>query len=161
MKFYNKFLVGLLLFAFSLTCVYAVEITKFSKSFQKAFKDCDRYEETVNSEFEGRQFSTNRKIKGWRNGFCDYQEIISSGNEKYQLNCGFTGVQVDELTEAMKDRSRDIIKHELDVFTEQVDPKKGEIRYVVAGTTTIKGNKAFVTWAKYQNNPYFCRRKKI
>ena len=39
MKFFNKFLVSLLLFAFGITCVYAAEITKFSKGFKKAFKD--------------------------------------------------------------------------------------------------------------------------
>lgn len=161
MKIFNKFLVSLLLFAFGITCVYAAEITKFSKGFKKAFKDCDRYEETIKSEFEGRQFTTHRQIKGWKNGFCDYQEIIATQDEKYQLNCDFTGVQVDELSESMKDRSREIIKHELDVFLEQTDPKTGKIRYTVGGTTTIKGNKAFITWAKYQNNPYFCKRKKL
>ena len=45
-------------------------------------------------------------------------------------------------------------------FAEQPDAK-GSNKYKVVGSTVIKGNKAFITWAKYQNNPYFCRPEKI
>ncbi|MBE7712876.1 MAG: hypothetical protein E7Z87_03945 [Cyanobacteria bacterium SIG26] len=149
------------IFIFCVTSVQAAEYTKFSKKFINAFEDCQKYEETVYSDYEGKSFTTKRQIHGWRNRYCLYEETISSGQDKYQLSCRFTNVQMDELYEAMKVRSKDIIRHDLELFVEQVDPKTGEIKYVTAGTTTISGNKPFITWAKYQNNPYFCSRKKL
>ena len=58
-------------------------------------------EETVNSEFQGQTFTTKRSIQGWRNGFCRYQETVSSKDAKYQINCGFSDLQVDDLYESM------------------------------------------------------------
>ena len=143
------------------TCAFAAEYTKFSSKFVKHFKDCDRYEETVVSEFEGKEFTTNRQIQGWKNGFCKYQEVIKSPSSEYQLNCAFTDVQVEELYMAMKNRSKEVEKYDLETFAEQKDLKTGKTQYVSRGTTTIKGNKAYIAWAKYQNNPYFCIPKKI
>ena len=60
----------------------------------------------------------------------------------------------------MKDRAKEPQKYDLDIFSEQTD-KKGQTKYVVVGSQTIKGNKAYITWAKYQNNPYFCKPQKI
>ena len=52
-------------------CASAADnISKFSSKFKKNFKDCDVYEETVLSEFQGSSFTTKRKIHGWKNGFC-------------------------------------------------------------------------------------------
>ena len=143
------------------SCAFAVGYTKFSSKFIKNFKDCDKYEETITSEFEGQTFVTNRQIQGWKNGFCKYQEVIKSPDSTYQLNCSFTDIQVDELYSAMKNRSRDVERYELESFVQQKDPKTGEIKYVSVGSTTIKGNKAYIAWAKYQNNPYFCVPKKL
>ena len=143
-----------------MSCVFAAEFTKFSSKFIKNFKDCDAYEESIVSEYEGKQFTTNRKIIGWRNSFCKYQETIKSPDDEYQLNCSFSNIQVDELYESMKDRAKEPQKYDLDIFSEQTD-KKGQTKYVVVGSQTIKGNKAYITWAKYQNNPYFCKPQKI
>lgn len=145
----------------ALTCAFAAEYTKFSSKFVKNFQDCDSYKETTTSEFEGNTFTTNRQIIGWRNGFCKYQEVVSTGNDKYQLNCNFTSIQVEELYGAMKDRSKEPEKYELEIFVEQKDPKTGNSKYVSRGTRTIKGNKAYIVWAKYQNNPYFCKPQKL
>ena len=144
----------------SVTCATAAEYTKFSKAFIKNFEDCDTYEETSTSEFEGATFTSQRNIIGWRNGTCRYQEIIKSSTESYQISCNFTSAQVDELYEAMKDKSKEPKKFELETFVEQTDDK-GNQKYVSAGTQTIKGNAAYITWAKYENNPYFCRYKKL
>ena len=76
------------------------------------------------------------------------------------MNCSFSNLQVDELYESMKDRAKEPQKYDLDIFSEQTD-KKGQTKYVVVGSQTIKGNKAYITWAKYQNNPYFCKPQKI
>lgn len=145
----------------SLSCVFAAEISKFSKSFIKNFQDCDSYTETSNSVFEGENFTTERKIIGWRNGFCRYQETIKSKDSSYLLDCSFTSIQVDDLYDSMKSKSKEVRRQELELFTEQTDPKTGIKKYVSAGTTTIKGNKAYLTWAKYQNNPYFCKPRKL
>ena len=152
---------SVILLCATVSCVYATTYTKFSSKFIKSFKDCDRYEETITSQFEDRTFTTTRKIQGWRNGFCQYTEVIKSPIDEYQLNCSLSSIQVDELYDAMKSRSKEPIKYEMDLFAEQKDPKSGNSKYVVVGTETIKGNKAYVTWAKYQNNPYFCSPKKI
>lgn len=143
-----------------MSCVFAAEYTKFSSKFIKHFKDCDYYEESMVSEFEGKQFTTNRKIIGWRNGFCKYEETIKSPEDEYQLNCSFSNIQVDELYNSMRNKSKDPETYELEMFAEQKD-KKGQTKYVVVGSQTIKGNKAYITWAKYQNNPYFCKPQKI
>ncbi len=144
-----------------ITCAFAANYTKFSSKFVRNFKDCDSYQEVVDSEFEGQEFHTVRKIIGWKNGSCKYQEVVSSKNDKYQLDCSFPDLQLNEIYDSMKDRSKNIEKHELELYTEQKDAKNPASRYKVAGTTTIKGNRAYITWAKYQNNPYFCRIQKL
>ena len=144
----------------SITCATAAEFTKFSKSFIKNFEDCDAYSETSTSEFEGTTFTSQRSIIGWRNGVCRYQEVIKSSTESYQISCNFTSAQLDELYEAMKDKKKEPRKYELETFVEQTD-KNGKTKYISAGTRTIKGNLAYITWAKYENNPYFCTYKKL
>ncbi len=134
----------------------AERYTKFSSKFVKNFKDCDRYEETVKSEFEAQSFTTNRKIIGWRNGFCLYEEVITSPKDQYKLSCRLTSFQVDELYNAMKTRSRKAESAEMEIFAPQ-ETKDGSTKYTVIGTETIKGNKAYLSCAKIQNNPYFCR----
>lgn len=140
---------------------FAAEYTKFSNKFIRQFEDCDPYEETETSQFEGESFTTQRKIIGWRNGYCKYQETISSKDGKYQLNCSFPSIQVDELYNAMKSKNKEPERFELELFAQQTDEKTGKSKYVVAGTQTIKGNKAYIIWTKYQNNPYFCTPQKL
>lgn len=140
---------------------FAAGDTKFSAKFIKNFKDCDKYEETISSTFEDRNFTTNRKIIGWRNGFCKYEEIITSPVDQYQLSCSFSAIQLDELYNAMKSKSRELERYELETFAETIDPKTGAIKYKSIGTQTIKGNKAYIVWAKVQNNPYFCKPQRI
>lgn len=142
-------------------CATAATYTKFSNSFIKNFKDCDSYQETLTSELEGESFTTTRKIIGWRNGFCKYEELIKSPKDAYRLECSFSNIQVDELYAAMKDKSKEAERFELELFVPKDDPKTGQKKYVSAGTQTIKGNKAYIVWAKYQNNPYFCKPIKI
>ncbi len=154
-------LTSLIVLSSIITCAFATEYTKFSSKFVKKFQDCDPYEETTVSEFEGSEFTTTRKIIGWRNGACKYQEVVASTNGKYQLDCSFPSIQVDELYDAMKTRSKEPEKYELELYGEQKDPKTGAIKYEVAGSQTIKGNKAYIVWTKYQNNPYFCRPQKL
>ena len=144
-----------------MSCVFAAEYTKFSRKFIKHIKDCDAYEETVNSVFEDKQFTTHRKIHGWRNGLCQYTEEISSKDGAYRLDCRFAEIHIDDLYEAMRSRSKEPEKYNLEVFEPKVDPKTGETSYIVKGTTLIKGNRAYITWAKYQNNPYMCKATKI
>lgn len=144
-----------------LTSAFASEYTKFSKKFIKKMRDCDAYEETVTSNYDGNSFTTKRKIIGWRNGFCKYQEVISSNEGKYQLDCGFSDAQVDDLYNAMRSRSRTPEKYTLQLFEPKKNPKTGETTYVRGGTTVIKGNKAYIQWAKLQNNPYFCQPTKL
>ena len=158
-RFYTILLLGTVL-GVSVTCAFAATYTKFSSKFIKNFEDCDKYTETITSEFEGKTFTTTRNIMGWKNGFCKYQEVISSTDGKYQLSCSFTGAQMDELYEAMKSRSRDVEKYDLERFAETVD-ENGKKKYVSMGSETIKGNKAYIAWAKYQNNPYFCKPQKL
>ncbi len=142
-------------------CAYASEYTKFSRKFIKNFKDCDSYEETVTSNYQGQTFTEKRVIKGWINGFCKYQSTFSSPTNKYQIDCNFTEMEVDNLYEAMKNRSKQAERYSLDLFTEEKDPKTGQSKFTKSGTTIIKGNKAYIEWAKYQNNPYFCRASQI
>lgn len=142
------------------TCVFAAESTRFSARFIRNFRDCDTYQETTQSEFEGQSFTTTRKINGWRNGFCRYQETIASPSAKYQIDCNFTDMQVDDLYSAMKDRSRKIERQNIELFREVTD-KNGQKKFVQDGSTTIKGNKGYLLWTRYQNNPYFCSHKKL
>ena len=162
MKFSKK------VFAFSVAvavtcgmCAYATNITKFSSKFIKKFKDCEPYQETITSEFEGNTFTTDRKILGWSSGFCKYEEVVKTANDIYKLNCRFSAIQVDDLYDSMKAKTNDIQSFGLETFAEKTDEKTGKITYVSNGITTIKGNPAYITWAKYQNNPYFCKPEKL
>jgi hypothetical protein len=103
--------------------VSASEYTKFSRKFIRHIKDCDSYEETVTSQYEDMSFKTSRKIHGWKNGFCKYTETITSAQGAYKLDCGFTDVQLDDLYEAMKDRSKKADKYTLDIYVEKNNPK--------------------------------------
>lgn len=141
--------------------VSASEYTKFSRKFIRHIKDCDSYEETVTSQYEDMSFKTSRKIHGWKNGFCKYTETITSAQGAYKLDCGFTDVQLDDLYEAMKDRSKKADKYTLDIYVEKNNPKTGNVEYVKNGTTEIKGNRAYIIWAKYQNNPFICKPSEI
>ena len=142
-------------------CAYAATVTKFSSKFIKNFKDCDQYQETINSQFEGENFTTDRRILGWSNGLCRYEEIVKTTNDIYKLDCRFSSIQVDDLYESMKSRSNEPETYGLETFVEQIDEKTGKSKFVSNGITTIKGNKAYITWAKYQNNPYFCKPEKL
>lgn len=137
-------------------CAYAAEYAKYSSRFIKKFKNCENYQETVTTNFENQNFTTTRKINGWMNGFCMYQETITSPQDKYQINCNLSDIQVDELYSAMKNRSRKVEKVNIELFTKVTDEKTGRTRYVKNNTTMVTGNKAYTTWTKYQNNPYFC-----
>lgn len=163
MKKFTLFsIIAVIVFASAFVIANATDnYSKFSSGFKKNFKDCDKYEETVNSEYEGKNFTTKRSILGWRNGFCRYEETISSKDGAYKLSCAFSNVQVDELYLAMKSRSKELTKHDLETFVETTDPKTGKPKYVKANVLTIKGDKAYIAWAKYQNNPYFCKPEKI
>ena len=161
-KFTTLILTVVVLVSACFTCVVAADnISKFSSKFKKNFRDCDKYEETVESEYQGESFTIKRSIQGWRNGFCKYEETLVSKDRGYKLNCSFSNIQVDELYEAMTSRSKAVEKYELDLFHEVQDPKTGKVRYVSNGTTSIKGDKAYISWAKYQNNPFFCKPEKI
>ncbi|MDE6138139.1 MAG: hypothetical protein K2F57_01555, partial [Candidatus Gastranaerophilales bacterium] len=92
---------------------------------------------------------------------CKYEETITSPKDKYQLRCSFSAIQMDELYKAMKSKSKEAERYELDTYAEQKDLTTGKTKFVPIGTTTIKGNKAYITWAKYQNNPYFCTPVKL
>ena len=141
---------------------FAVDnISKFSSKFRKNFKDCDKYEEKVTSFSEGEEYTFDRKIIGWRNGYCQYEETVSSAKGAYKISCDLSHLQLDDLTDAMKDRSKNLEKYELDLYFEQPDAKTGKVKYVKGGRTTIKGNKAFIAWARIQNNPYFCKSEQL
>lgn len=142
-------------------CAYAENITKFSSKFVKHFKDCEPYQETITSNFEGNTFTTDRKILGWSNGYCKYEEVVKTTDESYKLNCRFAALQVDDLYDSMKSKSKDIDSYGLETFMEKTDEKTGKSTFVSNGITTIKGNAAYITWAKYQNNPYFCKPEKL
>lgn len=155
-------LVATIAFSAAVTCAFAADnYSKFSSKFKKNFRDCDKYEEVTTSEYQGVSFTTTRKILGWRNGFCRYEETIASPTDSYKLSCVLSNVQVDDISDAMKSRSRELEKYELDTFAEKKDPKTGNVKYVKNGTTIIKGDKAYIAWAKYLNNPYFCKPQKI
>ncbi len=157
----KKFIaIALTIFITAGACAFASENTKFSRKFIKNFKDCDTYQETTTSNFEGQNFTTTRKINGWMNGFCRYQETVSSPTDKYQINCNLTEMQVDDLYEAMKSRSNKVERQNIDLFSE-VTEKNGQKRFIKTGSTVVKGNKGYVLWTRYQNNPYFCSVKKL
>ena len=59
----------------------------------------------------------------------------------------------------MKKKPRAIEKYEMEIYAPQ-ETKNGT-KYNVVGTQTIKGNRAYVAWARVQNNPYFCTPQKI
>lgn len=140
--------------------VKASEYAVFSHGFIKNFKDCDKFEETTNSTYNGDSFTEKSEILGWENGFCHYRTTIVSKDTGYRLECMFSDIQVEELYNAMRDKSRTVSEYKMDLF-KPVDSNDGEITYKKAADTIIKGNKGYIAWTKYQNNPYFCRPYKL
>lgn len=157
----KKILALTLAFLICAGVAFASEYTKFSRKFIRHIKDCDSYEETITSQYEDGTFKTTRKIHGWKNGFCKYTETISAASGAYKLDCGFTEVQLDDLYESMKDRSKKAEKYTMDIYIEKTNPKTGATEYSKNGVTEIKGNKAYIAWAKYQNNPFICKPSQI
>lgn len=153
---------GLLAFVFSsISYVMAAEYVKYSSHFIKKFKNCDAYVEDVSSTYDSDVFNEKREIIGWKNGFCHYRSTIKSSKSGYLLDCMFSDVQVDELYKAMKSSYKTVEEYSLDILVPAKDPKTGQTSYKKIGATPIKGNKAYIVWTKYQNNPYFCRPQKI
>lgn len=161
MKIQKHIFILCLAVAAGLTCVYAAEEAKYSSKFAKSIRNCEPYQETINSVFEGGNFTTQRKITGWSNGYCKYEEIVKSSSDAYRINCNFSEIQLDDLYTAMKDKSKEAISFNLETFAEQKDAKTGQVKYKVIGSTPINGNSAYIAWTKYLNNPYFCKSEKI
>ena len=161
MNRFGKTFILISLFALASGIVIASENPKFSRKFVKSFKDCDSYSESSESIFEGVNFKSTRKILGWKNGFCKYEETMYSPLGDYVVRCSFPPIQVEELYNAMKDRSKEQIRQNLEIFGQKKDPKTGELSYVVVETREIKGSKAYVAWARYENSPYFCIPEKL
>ncbi len=143
------------------TTVLASQQSKFSKKFIKNMKKCRAYEENISSMYDNTKFTLNKKILGWQNGFCRYQETISSDKGSYFLECGFTDEQVEDLYKAMKAKTKEMTTYSLPLYEAKKNPKTGEISYSKSGTTLIKGDKAYILWTKLQNNPYFCKPTKL
>ena len=139
----------------------ATNSPKFSRAFIKHFKECDTYTETITSFYEGNTYTTTRNIKGWLNGACRYKENVKSAIGEYNITCSFPEIQLEELTESMKIKSKKESTFKLDLYAQVKDEKTGKMQYSVVGDTIIKGTPAVITWAKYQNNPYFCTATKV
>ncbi len=140
--------------------VLAAQKSMYSRQFMNNFKDCTPYSETVNSSYDGKSYIENREIVGWNNGMCFYRISLSTNNDKYEYDCVFSNLQMEELYNAMKSRSKENERYSIDLFTPYENQKNGEIYYKKTGYSTISGSKAYVTWVKYQSNPYFCRPRK-
>lgn len=160
----KKFLCGLFVFVFVASMFLMAEASqksKFSRKFIKNMKKCSSYEETTSSMYENTKFSSNKKIIGWQNGFCRYQETISSADSAYFLDCGFSQEQVKDLYEAMRDKSSEVETVIIPLYEAKKNAKTGEISYSKAGSTPVKGDRAYRLWAELQNNPYLCRPTKL
>ena len=95
MKKHSLLLILIIAVVAGIACVYAATETKFSSKFTKHFKDCDSYQETIESEYEGNSFTTQRKIIGWSNGYCRYEEIVKHAGDAYKINCNFSEIQLN------------------------------------------------------------------
>ena len=135
--------------------------TTYSAKFIKNFKDCSTYQENYSSEYEGEKFNEKREILGWKNGFCHYRTTVNSSNSAYKLDCMFSDIQVEEIYKAMKNNSKALEDYNLDIMIPTKETKNGQPVYKKIGSTVIKGTKAYITWTKYENNPYFCHPQKL
>ena len=151
----------LALFFGCMSYVAASEYIKFSSRFIKHFKDCDAYKEEVSSEYDSKEFIEKREIVGWKNGFCHYRTTMKTNNSSYMLDCMFSDVQVNEIYKAMKSSYKSVEEYNLDILVPNKDAKSGGVEFKKIGVTPIRGNKAYIVWSKYQNNPYFCRPQKL
>ena len=71
-------LVLTVIFTSVFSCALAATYTKFSNKFVKNFQDCDKYEETITSEFENQTFTTTRKILGWKTSAMVFEEALAA-----------------------------------------------------------------------------------
>ena len=155
------FIIFIIVICAGLTYVFAAESTKFTSAFIKNFRNCHNFEETTQYTSEGQTFKTIRKINGWVDGACQYSETIYSQNEAYNLDCYFPEIQVEEIYDSMKNKSKEQEEFLLNVYGKKKDPRTGKESFAVINQINITGTKAEITWAKYENDPYVCTPQKI
>ena len=108
--------------AAGLTCVWAAEYTKFSSNLLKILKIVMLIKKQQPSSLRVKHSLQTEKFLAGEMVFCKYQETISSTDGKYQLNCSFSSIQVDELYESMKNRSKEPERYDLEMFAEEKGP---------------------------------------
>lgn len=69
--------------------------------FVQAFSTCSAYSENGSLKADGMDVTSTKKIIGWQNGKCVYQEKINFMETQGNVVCRFTQQQVNEITEVM------------------------------------------------------------
>ena len=115
-------------------------IANDATSFTENFKDCKEYYSLQTIELQNLKITTAREIHGWQGGKCAYKETVSTGENKYSVNCLFSPEQISNLVNTMESFENSDESKNLDLNDfEQVQ------------NSSVAGN-----WSSYLQNPEIC-----
>ena len=107
-----------------------------------AIRNCSSYSESGTVQNDGMNATSTKKILGWSNNRCVYQETVKYSGVTANINCRFTKPQLQELSSVM-----DAYNLTLKYSGEEVD---------VSSVSAVQNNPVVKAWSKYLQNPDVC-----
>lgn len=115
----------------------------FSDEFVEAFGSCKAFNDSGNFTTENMNVTSSKRIYGYNNNLCKYEESIKMGETKAKVSCNFSKAQIDEITEVMK--AYNLVQKYSD---EQLD---------TSSLDNVKNNPVFKVWSKYLQDENVCK----
>lgn len=110
--------------------------------FINALKNCSSFSESGTVNTEGVNVTSHKKILGWENDKCVYQETVQFSGINSCITCKFTKSQINELVSVMQ--AYDIVQ--------KYSPEKVDTSSVSA----VQNNPVVKAWNKYIQDNSVC-----
>ena len=123
---------------FLCTCFIAVAN---DDAFTEHLKDCSSYSSSGTVNTEGVQAHSTKRILGWQNGKCSYEERINLMGLNSIVSCELSRPQINEIVSVTNAYSV-VSKYSDSPDTSNLD--------------SAKSNPVSQVWLKYLNNPSVC-----
>ena len=137
----NKYLIFGLTLAIGCSIVLAEEA--ISSKFINALQNCSSsYSESGSFTTDGTTVNSSKRILGWQNGKCVYQEKVKFSDMNSCVTCRFSKSQLSELASVM--RSWEVVQS---YSAEEVDYSK---------SANVQNNPVVKVWNKYLQDSSVC-----
>ena len=146
MVFVKKYLIfGLTLFV---GCSLVIAEEAISSNFVNALKTCSTsYSESGSFTTEGMNVTSTKKILGWENDRCVYQETVNFSGMNTCLTCKLAKSQIDELVSVMQ--AYEVVQK---YSNEDIDTSK---------LSAVQDNPVVKVWNKYLQDSSTCTMKQV